>query len=483
MGKKSIRTVLTAEAPSLEDHLVKHLPEEGSAKIAAVGWGEAELGPLARPDLVVFVSLDALEGVSERFDLVFWHFSGAEGEAQRGLELLRGLLEDEATLVIAGRLEAAYDELPPREEVVFRDLVRRISEARLAVIEDRNLSVEGLDGCWRVMLARPDAMEIRSYRPGDEAEILRLFKPCFHAEQSLEHWRWKYVENPWGQTVISVALSPEGELTAHYAGYPTPFWIGDRRENRTFAAIQLGDIMTNPEYRDRGRRRSSLLARTVRHYFAARRDGKYGYYYGFPIRLHQRFCEWFIGARHLEPAPLWVREPASGESSKELGTRVERFESPPEAADRLFRRVAPEYGFLMHRTASYLDWRYFRRPGVEYVMLGVYRWLRLVGWAIFRRDGERLIWGDVLVEPKHAERASRALLEAALEQGEFQGIERIEGWFSDRPAWWNDVLPKLGFERRDDSNQLAFIYFPDGEPDADDTLEELYYTMGDIDLF
>jgi len=106
-----------------------------------------------------------------------------------------------------------------------------------------------------------------------------------------------------------------------------------------------------------------------------------------------------------------------------------------------------------------------------------------VGWAVFRRGGGRLIWGDALFEPAHALGAARAILAAAVRAAGLAGVSRIEGWFSNRPAWWHQLLPQLGFEPREEPNQLAFIYFPDGEPDCPETLQRLYYTLGDIDLF
>lgn len=480
-AKKRAKTVLQAETASLESFLETHLPPP-PGRALAVGWGAAETHDLlGGPQVERAPGFTGLS-VPGPYETVFWKTSCDPAETSAALERLPSLLGESGSLVVVAKLLALYDELPPREEAEYRELVRQISEARLAIVEDRNLLVPGETGCWRLIIAKPDRMQIRSYQPGDETEIQRLFGPCFHVERSHEQWRWKYLENPWGQTMVSLAFAPEGELATQYAGYPTPFWIGDHRQHRTFLGIQLGDTMTNPAFRGVGRRRSGLLGRTVRHYFAARRDGTYGYYYGFPTRQHQHFCEWFIGARHLEPAPLWVKE-LDGVGRRVDGMRVEHLASAPEACNRLFRRVAPDYGFLMHRTREYLDWRYFRCPGVDFVMLGAYHWLRLVGWAVFRRDGERLLWGDALFEPRHALGAARAILAEALRTPGLAGAQRIEAWFSDRPAWWHALLPQLGFEPREEPNQLAFIYFPDGEPDCPETLQRLYYTLGDIDLF
>jgi len=36
------------------------------------------------------------------------------------------------------------------------------------------------------------------YRPGDEAEMLRLFREVFGRERSLEHWEWQFKHSPYG---------------------------------------------------------------------------------------------------------------------------------------------------------------------------------------------------------------------------------------------------------------------------------------------
>ena len=53
--------------------------------------------------------------------------------------------------------------------------------------------------------------QIRSFRSGDEPQILDLFARCFpHAPRTLEHFRWKYQNNPFGNERISLAFDDEG---------------------------------------------------------------------------------------------------------------------------------------------------------------------------------------------------------------------------------------------------------------------------------
>ena len=177
-------------------------------------------------------------------------------------------------------------------------------------------------------------------------------------------------------------------------------------------------------------------------------------------------------ARDLAPAP----------EGSARGYRVERVERTDGAWDRFFRRVAPAYGFLARRDAEYLDWRYLRCPDTRYVLLAARRWGRLVGWSVFRRRGDDALWGDALFDPRHA-RAAEPILAAALAEPELAGATRMAAWFPERPRWWSGRLAGLGLAARPEPQQLGMVALADAEPEALARLGELYYTMGDGDLF
>lgn len=396
---------------------------------------------------------------------------------------LRRRLQEDGLVVITlpdpgSRPEVRPKGLPTVHQKGLRLLVRRLSNLGFSILREAPASAPG----WRVVVARRDRFRVRSYQPGDEVAILELFPSCFHVARSLEHWHWKYAEHPHGNGHLSLALDRGGQLAAHYGGYPVPYWYKEPgKPPRRFLALQMGDTMTSPSFRDAGRGQQSLLARTVRHFFARHRDDSFGFFYGFNTGPIQRFCEWFIGGTRVEPVGFWRRSPASLTAP----SRRYRVEIRPRLGagwDRLFQRVAPHYGFLVARDAAYLDWRYLRCPDPGFVILAARKWGRLVGWSVFRRRDDRLVWGDALFDPRHTAAAS-SLLAAALELPEFQGISQIESWFSLRPDWWRESLETLGFERSEEPNGLALMTLPEAESQAVTRLQRLYYTMGDGDLF
>lgn len=370
--------------------------------------------------------------------------------------------------------------LPNRDEKDLASLVRRLSETGFAIRRERQVADEEGE-IWTVLVARRDPFVIRSYSAGDEEAILRLFPACFHVERGIEHWRWKYVENPWGDPKISMAFSPGGEFASQYASYPVPFWEADE-PGRASLALQMGDTMTNPTFRAAGTGRSGLLARTVRHFFSIHRDGTCDFFYGFNTGPIQRFCRWFIGGSDVTQVAYWRLALDPPPEWKPGRYRVERVEKTGPAWSRFFERVAPHYGFLVRRDERWLDWRYLRCPDADFVLLAARRWGRLVGWCVFRRRDDRLVWGDALFDPRHAA-AAESILATAVREPDLAGASRLVAWFPPRPAWWHERLPGLGLAEEPEPDGLSMVALADGREDSIERLRRLYYTMGDGDLF
>ncbi len=346
---------------------------------------------------------------------------------------------------------------------------------------------EGSGGVW--ILARVALYCIRGYRPGDESSISDLFRRSFHVTRDAAQWRWKYEQHPWrpGAPPIVLAWSAEncghgdidrGDacLVGQYAAVPMRLAGIEGEDDRV---LQLCDIMTAPEARSVGRGPTAVLSRMLRCLYATHAEHRVEFVIGWNTATSRAFALRFNAGHEAEPVAFWTRDrdlPADPG-----GYRVATIERFGARFDRLFRRLLPAYAYLQRRDARYLEWRY-RQPGVRYLRLAAYRLGRLVGWAIFRRRDDSLEWGDALIAPRHAAVAG-ALLRAALEHEDMQGVVRVSAWFSERPPWWRECLLTLGFERQKEPNDLSLIYGLHNRNDAGRRLERLYYTMGDSDLF
>lgn len=381
------------------------------------------------------------------------------------LAAARRLLRDKGRLVIA--------DVPAD----FRPLAVALSEAGFVLLKP--------DG-----VARKEDFFVREYRDGDEQQILPMFQRSFYVERSLARWSWEYRENPYGTLRISEAFTGDGKLAAHYAGYPVRFHDQMQGgEPRKLPALQIGDTMTEPAFRHVGRGPTSLLGRTVRHFYARFCEGQVAFNYGFNTGNIQRFSMSFVGARRLESLPFHVLDlekrpitPPNRLLSRLAGYRVERISHFDARWDEFFHRVSGSYRLLVERDARYLEWRYARCPDPESFLYAVFRRSRLVGWSVFRYKEGRLRWGDALFDPRHPG-AVRQLLAAVLASPEHRWARTLETWITSRPVWWKEALLALGFESRPEPDDLGFVFVPFGEDPEAAFRAHLYYTMGDSDLF
>ncbi|MEA2240189.1 MAG: hypothetical protein QOC81_4913 [Thermoanaerobaculia bacterium] len=325
---------------------------------------------------------------------------------------------------------------------------------------------------------------IRAFRDGDEEQILALFARAFpHAARGREHFRWQYQRSPFGNERISLTFDDAHRLVAQYAGYPVPL-VDDGRD---LVAHQIGDIMTDPSVRQIGRGPTSILARTANHFYDSFCRGKVAFNYGFTTAAHRELSVRFLGSDAVEPAPYRVRDltanpfPRIGRLGRwPRGWQLELVRDAGSEFDAFFERVAPAYRFLIRRDARYLRWRYLECPDVPYFVVAIRKWRRLVGWSVFGVRGSRLAWGDALFDPQHGD-AVEVLLRHVVPS---YPVDRIDGWFPARPAWFDDVLRGQGFESRPDPQDLSLMCVPFTESAASARIrEQLYYTYGDSDLF
>jgi hypothetical protein len=330
---------------------------------------------------------------------------------------------------------------------------------------------------------REERFVVRGYQAGDETAILDLFGRSFHAPRSLDHFRWKYQHNPFGNQHISVAFDADARLVGHYAGYVIPFF--DRGEERI--AHQIGDTMTERSVRHVGRGPTSILGRTALHFYENFCESQVAFNYGFNVANIQKFSLQFLRSDRVEPVPYRVRDlrrdpiPRIGRLGRwPRGYQLEQVHGAGEEYDAFFARVAPAYRFLARRDAAYLRWRYLESPESPYVVIAVRKWRRLVGWSVFRVRDRRLSWGDALFDPRYA--AAVDVLLRHIVPG--YPVDSVEGWFASRPVWFDSILTRFAFRREREPQDLSLMCVPFSLHDATERMRnDLYYTMGDSDLY
>lgn len=326
-----------------------------------------------------------------------------------------------------------------------------------------------------------ERISVRAFQPGDEQAILDLFERSFHVRRTIDHWRWKFQDNPFGRERVSLAFDGPS-LVGHYTGYVVPFW----HEGRDSQAHQIGDTMTDPAIRHIGRGPTSVLGRTALHFYVNFCEERVAFNYGFNVANIQKFSLRFLRSDRVEPVAYRMRD-LRARPLKRLG-RLERLArglqlrlvSKTSAEwDELFRLAAPHYRFLVRRDSRYVQWRYLNAPEHPYAVIEIRKWRQLVGWIVVRVQENRLRLGDALIHPDHGE-----VLETAIRHlAHVYPVDVIEGWFPPRPSWFDTLVAEI-LESRPEPQDLSVMCVPFQMSDAVDRMREaLYYTMGDSDLF
>jgi hypothetical protein len=140
--------------------------------------------------------------------------------------------------------------------------------------------------------------------------------------------------------------------------------------------------------------------------------------------------------------------------------------------DAFWLKQAPALPLALARDRAYLGWRYARHPHHRYQLLGLQLAGRRFGWAVVQPVENRLRVVDLLVARPWLKPALRALNRVA----KAIGMQAVEIWLP--PGWRETVDGVLEPTEVVAANMVWRL------PLRTATVrEELYYTMGDLDIF
>lgn len=325
-------------------------------------------------------------------------------------------------------------------------------------------------------------VEIGPYRPGDEHEILRVFEKVFGWRRSVEAWNWQYRDNPAGIHCFLARL-PDGQVLSQFTGIPRRVRVGDR----DVCFSEIVDSFTDPDYRQ-GLKKPGLFATTcyryVDHYGRPDREI---IMYGLPNPMAFRVGKALLGYVPFYKVELMTRDlqpdPGAAEPAPAGNGRLMRVEHPSEDTDALFERLAPRYGVLTVRRREYLDWRYARRPGVDYDI----RELRaasgeLCGLIVLRHgwlDQPVSVIADWLVDREHP--LSREAVRGAEALAARAGSTRIQAFFPPGSPE-SSGLAELGWRAEPSQWRLVARTYDRENLPLSWLKDSWYLTLGDFDI-
>jgi len=295
---------------------------------------------------------------------------------------------------------------------------------------------------------------VEPYRPGDEEAILALFNAEFGLTRSMRHWRWKFLENPYGGPFISLAWHrATRQLVGNQVLMPVPLNVGGRR---VLAGHSL-DLVVHHDFRRQG-----IHEHTGRHAMETLRQAGGEALFAFPnASSYPGFVRSQGWSRILEPTAWTLRLGVRRKLARRLGplaplagvadvavraaarARLERAVAAARAAtpavraahgasvpgdvDALWAREAAVAELSLWKDATYLGWRYGQNPDHRFT------WHRLDVAGIdgpaalavtVVRDGAAILC-ELLVPSRDAALGRRLVGEACLHHAAGGAIDEV----------------------------------------------------------
>ena len=301
------------------------------------------------------------------------------------------------------------------------------------------------------------AWTVEGFRPGDEADILALFRAEFGRERTRAHWEWKFLHNPFGGPFISLAWhTPDRFLVGNQVLMPVPLCV---RGEQVLAGHSL-DLVVHHDFRRQG-----VFEHTAKHAFAHLVESGGRALVAFPnASSYPGFVRTLGWKRIVEPsywtlrlslarkltakvriAPLarLLDLPIRMAAARALATRlaasraathaftVEHGDVLPTGVDALWDRQRREETLSVWKDARYLDWRYVRHPEARFRFHALRRAGVLEGLAVsVIREGIGLVC-ELLVPGREVGLGQRLVRELC-EDLRLRGAQEVHFLGADR---------------------------------------------------
>lgn len=320
----------------------------------------------------------------------------------------------------------------------------------------------------------------RPYRNSDEDKVLAMWELAFGQTADKEIWRWKFHDCPFGRQTM-LCLNKDGAPVSMYAGIPYPAnWNG-----RDIYMTHMLDNMSHPEYRQFAIGKKSLYVYNVEYYFYAYRNQPTLFYlYGFPGLKHFKLGNIFLnysfikeGVQYMAADPHQIKN-----IHKPSANECEEIFKPIPQLDELWSDSVSHFPFSTKRNVAFIKWRYFDHPRNKYtIYISKYPNNKPALYVVVKYDDQTATIVDLLSKPANPYLGKT--LFRIREDCINKNINTLRVWLP-KTHFLSKCFFDMGFIP---SNEPLGI-FPAGQCFTDKltqcyTNQNIYYTMGDGDLF
>jgi hypothetical protein len=311
------------------------------------------------------------------------------------------------------------------------------------------------------------AAVFRMYREGDEVAINRVFEEASGVVRSLDEWSWLYPPEADGRVIVVAETG--GQVVAHCAG--TPLRVA--ADGRELAAVRIDHLLSLAP----GDEIAERVGETFFESFAF--SGR------FPLVIACRRSPDDAVPPGFDRAPTreltaLTRDRVPRLNVRRLWYRAEPARDWEPRLDDLWNRVRQDYPVGVVRDAEGTLGRFAGHPTVRYQRFLIFPRFstQAVGFAVFRCDGRRCRWVDLLWDHAHPGALELAAHISARLVRQLDCVGE-ELWLAgDEEA--RSRLESLGFQEAEEQPPvLVAVRSFDPEIDATHVAERLYLTMAD----
>jgi hypothetical protein len=303
--------------------------------------------------------------------------------------------------------------------------------------------------------------------PALKGKLETLFRASFDRQIPLGYLDWRYFDNNQEQLLFAVEI-PDLDPVASYSVFPVDL-ISDGKTCRTAMSMTT---MTHPQCRGKG-----LFQKLAAELYSQAEVLQISAVWGFPnASSHPTFNDKLCWSDIYE-IPTMTLDIAKAETGKlSLSAEVQRddefsLDYPDLPKDGLIR---------VHRSKSYLSWRYARNPVNTYHNFVLSRQGKVSSYVVTKSYGDGIDLVDI--QPANPQEA-RALFAHIAKLSLDKGLRQICCWAPTHHSV-HGVLERLGFQ-----NSSPVTYFggreliPSATSPGWSNYKNWYIQMGDSDVY
>jgi GNAT superfamily N-acetyltransferase len=301
---------------------------------------------------------------------------------------------------------------------------------------------------------------IREYITGDEKGIVNLleivFKEWPHYDISchpLDHWKWKYIDNPYGKKIIPIAI--DGDLVVGSENGTTQLL---KLWDQTYLSSQRTDLAVHPDYR-----RMGLYTKILEYKTQLYKDKGYSVTWGAttnPIvfdselkwgrrtSIHKVLNYFYVNDvnKHYKykkgkdtilkkiimkygKARVGLNTPKKNEN--DFDYTIEEITNFDNDYDIFWDQIKLSYDFIIDRSPKYMNWRYTDpRAGFYkiFVAKNEKKWLGYIVIRINRKKEYHEAFIADLIAPPNRRDVSALLLKEAKKYIDKENVNIIYCW-------------------------------------------------------